>query len=137
MRVYVDLNAGVGVGQVRLSCLGTLRDLCAMRVRLHDGLPLRLYTDSDFTSDLEMDAVARWIPDENSLDGGSWVAEIDSSKLWEVPVTEPPSVGSWFPCSACGRNLAEQIARLGLPVDARCAGCGVRIRAPIDPPDGI
>ena len=61
MRVYADFNAAVDTGGsdrpmlLDLAKLGALRDLCAARVRLTDGLRLTLYTDSSETEDLEAD----------------------------------------------------------------------------------
>lgn len=67
MRVYADFNAQIDPGApdrnglVSLNRLGTLRDLCALRIRLREGLRITLYMDSDEASDIEVDAEVRWL----------------------------------------------------------------------------
>jgi hypothetical protein len=144
MRIYADFNAQIDPGGperpglVHLDRFGSLRDLCASRIRLRDGLRLTLYTDSDVDEDLEIEAVARWIPDPAARDGGYWAGEFDPSTFRDVPVSREQSVSDWFPCSGCGVNLAAEIAQSGLSGSTRCSSCGVLVHAPIAPPeDGV
>jgi hypothetical protein len=132
-RIYADFNAQIDPGsdnrpgQVLLERMGTLRDLCAARVRLRDGLILTLYSDSDATNDLEVDAVARWIGEPGARGGGYWVGEFDPRRFRDVPVTKERSVTEWFPCSECGCDLTTQIRLNGLSTDSRCGRCGTRV----------
>jgi hypothetical protein len=140
MRVYADFNAAVDGGGpdrpmlVDLAKLGTLRDLCAARLRLTDGLQLTVYTDSSEEEDLEADAVVRWLPTSGHTGGGRWVAEFDPGRIRDVPATSSPSVTAWFPCSACGTNLAADIQQARLSAGSQCGMCGTRVWAPILPP---
>jgi hypothetical protein len=141
MRIYADFNAqidpgGAGrLGLVHLDRLGTLRDLCAARLLLQDGLHLTLYTDSDENEDLEIEAIARWISNPNAINGGYWAGEFDPKKFRDVPIQRTQSSSTWFPCSACGTNLAEEITRFGLNSSTRCTKCGVNVHRPIAPPE--
>jgi hypothetical protein len=140
MRLYADFNAQLDLGGsgrpglVHLSRMGTLRDLCAARVRLRDGLALTLHMDSDVDEYIEVDAVARWIPHPTASEGGYWVGEFDPAGFRDVPSIPTPSVSRWFPCGACGTNLAEQFERTGLSSSTRCSHCDTRVHAPIAPP---
>jgi hypothetical protein len=140
-RIYADFNAQIDpggddrLGQVLLECMGTLRDLCAARVRLRTGLTLTLYSDSDADSDLEIEAVARWIAVPNAPSGGYWVGEFDPRRFRDVPVTSERSVSEWFPCCECGDDLTKQMSRDGLSAESRCGRCGTRVHFPIAAPD--
>lgn len=140
MRIYADFNAQIDPGGpdrpglVHLDRMGTLRDLCAGGVRLREGLQLTLYTDSDVNEDPEIEATARWIRDAESRDGGYWAGEFDPKNFREVPTTRAESVSSWFPCLACRRNLAAEIARTGLSSRTQCPDCSTRVHEPIAPP---
>jgi len=141
-RIYADFNALLdpggpyGPGLVHLERLGTLRDLCAARVRLSDGLALQLYSDSSATEELEIDAVARWIEVPGIVRGGCWVGEFGRAAFRDVPARATRAISDWFPCGACGVNLAAEIQKSGLNGESRCGACGVRVHAMIDPPYG-
>jgi hypothetical protein len=97
--VYADFNALLDVGSpecpalVHLDRMGTLRDLSAARVKLTEGLKLRLRSDSTEEEDLEVDAIVRWIAKQsgsrarratrtsrrNSLSSGSTRARVARS----------------------------------------------------------
>jgi hypothetical protein len=140
MRIYTDFNAQIDLGGsgrpglVSLNGMGTLRDLCAARIRLRDGLALTLYMNADVNEDIEVDAVARWTPDPTSIEGGCWVAEFDPKGFRDVPATQSESVLNWFPCGACGMNVADQIQQTGLSASARCSHCDARLHGAIAPP---
>ena len=141
MRLYADFNAQIDLGGpgrpglVHLNRMGTLRDLCAARARLRDGVVLTLHMDSDVNEDIEVDAVARWIVDSTSAEGGYWVGEFDPSAFRDVPSIPIESVSTWFPCGACGANLAQQIEQTGLSSSTRCSHCDSRVHAAIAPPE--
>jgi hypothetical protein len=144
MRLYADFNAQVDPGGsgrpglVHLGRMGTLRDLCAARTRLRDGLALTLHMDSDVNEDIEVDAVARWISDPVATEGGYWVGEFDPKGFRDVPAIPSESVSSWFPCGTCGTNLAQEIQQTGLSSSTRCSCCDARVHGPIAPPgDGV
>lgn len=138
MRIYADFNALIDPGGddrpgiVDLHRLGTLRDLCAARLRLHDGLVLTLYSDSDAVEDLEIDARVRWMP--STLGTSGWVGEFDPAEFRHVPRVAGPGVFDWFPCSTCSSDLSEQIRRDGLPLGHRCSKCGTLVHSPLAPP---
>jgi len=142
MRIYADFNeqidpgGGGRPGLVLLDPLGTLRDLCAAKLKLREGLVLTLYTDSDENEDLEIEATARWISDAGATAGGYWVGEFIPENFREVPKSPRESVSNWFPCSVCGANLAGMMARSGLSLATCCSDCGARVYAPIAQPDG-
>lgn len=141
VRIYADFNALIDPGSadrpgvVHLDRLGTLRDLCAARAVLREGMPLVLYMDSDIDVDIAVDAVARWKSDPESAEGGYWVGEFDPSGFRDVPTVTMDSVSNWFPCGSCASNLAEQIQRTGLSSSTRCAHCDARIHAAIAAPE--
>lgn len=111
MRIYADFNAVTAQDVVNLHLLGTLRDLSAAQVKLRDGLVLTLYTDSDEETDLEIEAVVRWIAHPATPSGGYWGGEFNPNAFRDVPRCDSRSVREWFPCSACLRNPAESMAR--------------------------
>lgn len=141
MRLYADFNAQLDLGgagrpgRVHLNRMGTVRDLCAAGVKLREGLPLTLHMDSDVNEDIEVDAVARWIPDPASTEGGYWVGEFDPNGFRDVPSVPIESVLTWFPCGSCRANLAEQIQRTGLSLSTRCSRCQERVHAVIAAPE--
>ena len=104
------------------------------RIAVAAGLMLTLYSDSDADSDLEVNAVTRWIEDSNAKSGGYWVGEFDPQQFRDVPVTRKPSVSEWFPCCQCGEDLTKQIKRDGLSPASRCGECGTRVHSPIAAP---
>jgi hypothetical protein len=143
-RIYADFNAQLDFGGpgrpglVHLDRLGTLRDLCAARLRLRDGLALLLYSDSSENEDLEIGATARWSSNPTMVGGGCWVGEFDPEAFRDVPKQATQSVSEWFPCGACGTNLAVELQRVGLSGASRCHVRGVRVHSSIDPPeDGV
>ena len=139
-RIYADFNAQLdpgGPGRPGLVCLerlGTLRDLCDARIRLREGLPLLLYTDSTEDEDIEIEAIARWIADPAAANGGIWAGEFAPAAFRDVPKYRDRDVLEWFPCGACGFNLADDIRRSGLNSSTTCPQCGVRVHSPIAPP---
>lgn len=134
MRIYVDFNAQLAPGMVNLMRMGTLRDLNAARIRLQEGMRLTLRSDSDIETDLEVEAIVRWLAEFGVVGGGTWVAEFDSRQLREVPAVQDEPVTSSFPCSGCGQNLASLICRGGLSERTTCPTCGTKVHAPIAPP---
>ena len=133
MRIYADFNAFTSQGMVDLHKMGTLRDLCAAQIRLRDGLSLTLYADSTEQEDLEIEATVQWVPASSSR-GGYWGGAFDPEGFRDVPTIRNADVRTWFPCSVCRRNLAEEIVRAGLTADSTCPGCGTHVHAPIAPP---
>jgi DNA-directed RNA polymerase subunit RPC12/RpoP len=133
-RVYADFMdwldstylADDSLALVNLEKFGTLRDLCAAGVRLREGLPLVLWSDSDETTDIEIDALATWT-------GKRWAGCVRDD-FRDVPITRGPSVDEWFPCVDCGTNLAQFLRTNGLKARTRCPQCGTRVHAPIAPP---
>lgn len=140
-RLYADFNAQLDCGGpdrpglVHLERLGTLRDLGEARLRLHDGLALVLYTDSSENEDLEIEVTARWFTDPKMVRGGCWVGEFNPKEFRDVPTSAIRSVREWFPCGACGTNLATDIQSTGLNSKSQCRVCGFRIHSLIDPPE--
>jgi hypothetical protein len=139
VRIYADFNALIDPGcddrhgLVDLHRMGTLRDLCAARLRLYDGLVLTLYSDSDEAEDLEIEARVRWMPSAVRTSG--WVGEFDPAKFRHVTKTSAPGVFDWFPCSRCAADLSDQIRRAGLSLGQRCFKCGTLVHAPVTPPE--
>jgi hypothetical protein len=140
-RVYADFNACLDLGGddrpglVHLERLGTLRDLCAARLRLCEGMRLLLHSDSSAEEDLEVEATARWLWSSRAFGEGSWVGEFDPVAFREVPAQRGKSVKEWFPCARCGTNLKGQIEQHGLDRGSRCVACAARVHSPLDPPE--
>lgn len=65
--IYADFNNADPVGRLRLNCVGTVRDLGRLGVRLQDGLRLRVHDE-----ELEADGEVSYSSDEQI-----WVAKID------------------------------------------------------------
>jgi hypothetical protein len=138
VRIYADFNALIEDGRVHLDRFGTLRALCAARLRLRDGLQLTLFMDSDVNQQIEVDATVRWIANPAAAEGGYWAGEFDPAAFRDVPALTGESVTTWFPCSGCSANLATQIETSGLSSTTCCSACGVPVHAPILPPsDGV
>ena len=74
--VYVDFQNADRQGRLRLSCIGTTKDLAAQQVQLQKGLVLRLYSDDADVNgnpdDLLVDGVVEYSAEESC-----WVAKID------------------------------------------------------------
>ena len=137
MRAYADFHrtfAGSteGTTRVTLDRFGTLRDLCAAGVRLHEGMLMTLYADSDVNEDIEVDAVVVWMP-ASPWHEATWGGEYESDSFRYV-VAPPGLAPGIFPCVQCGANLQEQISREGMSPAGTCPSCGTRIHAPLDPP---
>lgn len=75
-RVFADFHNADPEGRVRLNCVGTHEDLARQRIHLHDGLPLRLYSE-----ELEVVGTVRYSTKESL-----WVAEIDWNAIRETSV---------------------------------------------------
>jgi hypothetical protein len=140
-RIYADFNAQLDLGGpgrpglVHLDRFGTLRDLCAAQLRLRNGLALLLYSDSSEDEDLEIEATARWFSNSKMVGGGCWVGEFDPKGFRDVPTRAARPFSEWFPCGACGTNVAADIQSAGLSGASKCRVCGVRIHSLIDPPE--
>jgi hypothetical protein len=84
-KVFADFQNTDAHGRVRLNCNGTLRDLAAQQIDLHDGVPLTLYdNDEDATGhavELQAAGVATYSADENC-----WVAVVDWQALRRIPL---------------------------------------------------
>ena len=65
--IYADFNNADPAGRLRLNCVGTVRDLGRLGVRLQDGLRLRVHDE-----ELEADGEVSYSSDEQI-----WVAKID------------------------------------------------------------
>ena len=65
--IYADFNNADPAGRLRLNCIGTVRDLGRLGVRLQDGLRLRVHDE-----ELEADGEVSYSSDEQI-----WVAMID------------------------------------------------------------
>ena len=89
-RVFADLQSADRLGRVRLTSVGSLRDLSRFGVRLEDGLVLALY-DEEF----EFTGRVVYAPEERG-----WVAEIDWARVWEQAGREPPP---WHPAVVRGQ----------------------------------
>ncbi len=141
VRIAVDLNASVSsvhslrTQAVSLHRLGSLRDLCMYKLRLAPGMPLTVFSDSDETHDLQVEAVAQWYEEQESADGGQWVAEFEPGALLEVPGATRLPLAVLFPCSGCASNLALQIRTHGLQLGDVCETCEEPIQAPLQAPD--
>ncbi len=66
--ITADFNNADELGRLRLSCIGSIRDLALLGVRLADGLRI-VVTDND---ELEADGEVIYSTDEHI-----WVAKID------------------------------------------------------------
>lgn len=139
MRLYADFNSFIdhesGPGQLRmvyLNRIGTLRDLCAARGRLKEGLMVVLYMDSGEKEEIEVDATTHWISTET---GNHWVGEFDPKAFRYVPLVKRDSLLAWFPCSNCGTNIGEIISRSGLTGESRCPHCNTQVYRPMAEPD--
>lgn len=66
-RIMADFHNADEQGRLRLTCIGTIRDVAKLGISLHDGMELVLVDD-----DLEVEGVVEWNPDE-----ARWVAAID------------------------------------------------------------
>ncbi len=93
-RIVADFHNADEQGRLRLTCIGTIRDVAKLGIGLHDGMELVLVDD-----DLEVDSIVEWNPDE-----ACWVAAIDWDAIRDVPMPETRrNVASsfWF-CSSPG-----------------------------------
>ena len=89
-RIYADFQNLDDANRLRLTCVGTLRDVERQGIRFTDGLVMNLYTD---------DADDHGQPDEMRAEGvvrydeaqECWVAEVDWESLWHAS-DEPISV---------------------------------------------
>src|ERR1700752_2393938 len=120
-RVYADFNGLIEPDLVPLERLGTPRDLWGGGSRVKRGMHLTLYSDSDLSEDMEVDAVAQWIPDARKSANGCWAGEFDSTQFRYVATQEMESVRTFFPCCNCGHNLAEHIRTTGLSAQTQCS----------------
>ena len=77
-RIMADFHNADEQGRLRLTCIGTIRDVAKLGISLHDGMELVLVDD-----DLEVEGVVEWNPDE-----AWWVAAIDWDAIRDVPVSE-------------------------------------------------
>ncbi len=73
-KVYADFHNADANGRLRLNCVGTIKDLSRLHIKLRDGQPLSLYSE-----DLEVDSVVQY-SDEERL----WVALIDWDAVREI-----------------------------------------------------
>jgi hypothetical protein len=88
-RVFADLQGADPLGRVRLTSVGTMRDLARHGIQLRDGLVLTLYDD-----EFEFDGRVVYAPEERG-----WVAEIDWHRIWEAAGMDPPP---WHPSAVRG-----------------------------------
>ena len=76
-RIMADFHNADEQGKLRLTCIGTIRDVAKLGIGLHDGMELVLVDD-----DLEVDGIVEWNPDE-----ACWVAAIDWDAIRDVPMS--------------------------------------------------
>lgn len=76
-RIMADFHNADEQGRLRLTCIGTIRDVAKLGIGLHDGMELVLVDD-----DLEVDGIVEWNPDEVC-----WVAAIDWDAIRDVPMS--------------------------------------------------
>ena len=78
--VYADFQNLADVNQLKLTCVGTRRDLARLDLELEEGLALTLYTDDGDDDgqrdDLLVDGVVRFHQGELC-----WTAEVDWKSL--------------------------------------------------------
>jgi hypothetical protein len=79
-RVYADFQNLADVDRLKLTCVGTRRDLARLGLELEEGLALTLYTDDadddGRSDDLLVDGVVRFHQGEQC-----WTAEVDWNSL--------------------------------------------------------
>ena len=138
IRIYADFNACTD-GGVDLQRLGTLRDLCAAKIRLRDGLHLTLYSDSSEDEDIEVDATARCGPHSRAPEGGTGLGNSNEKAFRDVPAASRDiSVIEMAPVQRLrqeprsgdldvrihGMDVGRALFRLRDP--GQCAHCGAR-----------
>lgn len=70
-RVYADFNNADAQGRIRLSCVGSVRDICYQGLVLSDGFPLVIHDE-----ELTAEALARFNAEEHV-----WTAEIEPDTM--------------------------------------------------------
>lgn len=75
MRVFADFQNADARGRLRLTTVGTLKDLSQQGVTLTDGLALTVYEPDE----LEADGTVQWSEDEQL-----WVADIGPVRHLDV-----------------------------------------------------
>ena len=135
-RIYADfLGAGPSPRfpdreSVPLDTFGSVRDLSNAGIRLHDGVRLSIYADSDEAEDIVADATVYY-----DLRSGFWHAELERPNVSYMPRCDDAYAGR-FLCVACRSDLP--VGQYGRPVADRCASCGTpwlaAIAAPGSPP---
>lgn len=130
IRIYADFHKArpspwdPALEAVPLVCLGTLRDLCRLGVRLSEGLVCIVSMDSDEREDIAYQGVARF--DRAS---GRWWVEYDAKTLSYLPREAPPAVG--LVCWSCGAVVGDRPA---WTPDEKCDSCDALLEAPWAPP---
>jgi hypothetical protein len=120
-RIYADFM-GLGFSprdparqSVPLDTFGSIRDLSNAAIRLHDGVRLTIYSDSDESEDLNADVFVYF--DRAS---GIWHAELEQDAVSHVPRHEDDYAGR-FLCVAC--RSAFPIGAHGYPSAETCPSC--------------
>lgn len=75
-RIYADFHNADEQGRLRLTCVGTIKDLATHGIQLHEGLVLTFYADDaddqGQRDDLLVEGVVSYSPEEQC-----WAASID------------------------------------------------------------
>lgn len=103
-RIMADFHNADEQGRLRLTCIGTIRDVAKLGIGLHDGMELVLVDD-----DLEVDGIVEWNPDE-----ACWVAAIDWDAIRDVPMPEHEGT-----LPARSGSVAAQVPMAASPVSSR------------------
>jgi hypothetical protein len=131
VRVYADFQKLDDQGRLVLLCYGTLRDLTVHRERLREGATFTFYADSDAEEDLEADGVVSYVPPSaHAL--AHWVAAVGPIRYVKRP---PETKALGHPCFGCRRDLQPFFEQHGRSEETCCPHCGMRIMAPVDPPE--
>lgn len=133
-RILADFNGlqtsvrTAGKVALYLHCFGSLRDLSRLKLCLHDGLQLDVYSDSDENEDLEASGIVHF--DQSAQ---QWFVEFDEQDI-QYAATRPEPKGARFPCWNCDAELQDQITASALKPGDVCPQCGREIHEPLKAP---
>ena len=134
-RIYADFNGlqnsvkSNGYLSLYLHYWGSLKDLSRKKLTLQESMKIRVYSDSDESSDLEATGVVYF--DRKCK---KWFAEFSEEEIIEVPTVQEDSSMN-FPCWNCEIELSNHFKQNGLQLGDECPACNVKIHKPLNPPE--
>ncbi|WP_430427998.1 hypothetical protein [Parasphingorhabdus sp.] len=133
--IYADFNAleeyapDNGLCRIGLTGYGTLASLNKHKIRLFDGLRLRL-SDQD-----ELAVVAEVIFDANRIatNCSGWFGKFHRDEIFKIEVRN--HVGKSHLCFSCREDIHPYLNQIGRSYSEHCPHCGTAIMFPMLPPE--